>query len=55
MPSADVEKSLREDIERHIAGRLGGLQEEVARLRGQLTEALDRLAAMAEEAARPGW
>nr|MDQ3806417.1 hypothetical protein [Acidobacteriota bacterium] len=43
MPSGDLEKSLRADIESYVAGRLSGLQEEVARLQSQFNEAFTRL------------
>ncbi len=43
VPSGDLEKSLREDIESYVAGRLSGLQEEVARLQSQFNEAFTRL------------
>lgn len=43
MPSGDLEKSLRDDIESYVAGRLSGLQEEVARLQSQFNEAFTRL------------
>ncbi len=41
--SGDLEQSLRADIEGYINGRLGGLQEEIARLQSQLNEAFTRL------------
>ena len=43
MSSGDLEKSLRDDIENYVQSRLGGLQEEVARLQSQLNEAFTRL------------
>ncbi|MCA1592138.1 MAG: GAF domain-containing protein [Acidobacteria bacterium] len=43
MSSGDLEKSLRDDIEAYVQGRIGGLQDEVARLQSQLNEAFTRL------------
>ena len=43
MSSVDLEKSLRAEIEGYINGRLGGLQDEVARLQSQINEAFTRL------------
>ena len=43
MPSGDLEKSLRADVESFVSGRMSGLQEEVARLQSQFNEAFTRL------------
>ena len=43
MSSGDLEQSLRADIDSYVNGRLGGLQEEVARLQSQFNEAFTRL------------
>jgi hypothetical protein len=43
VPSGDLEKSLRADIDSYVSGRLSGLQEEVARLQSQFNEAFTRL------------
>jgi hypothetical protein len=49
-----LEQSLRDDIERYMAGRLSGLQEEVARLQSQFNEAFNRLLETMDAAARSG-
>ena len=43
MVSAQLEESLRRDIESYIEGRLGGIQQEIAALQSQLNESLSRL------------
>lgn len=43
MVSGELEKSLRDEVEGYINGRLNGLQEEIARLQSQINEALTRL------------
>ena len=43
MASRDIEKSLREDIEGYVEGRLAGLRDEIARLQDQLNQAFARL------------
>jgi hypothetical protein len=52
VPSGDLEKSLRADIESYVAGRLSGLQEEVARLQSQFNEAFTRLLERMDEEAQ---
>lgn len=54
MSSRDLEKSLREDLERHMSERLSGLQEEVARLQSQFNESFNRLLERMDSAAQPG-
>jgi len=49
--SGDLEKSLRADIESYVSNRLGGLKEEVERLRNQLNDALTRLSERMDEPA----
>jgi outer membrane biosynthesis protein TonB len=44
-----LEKSLRADIEAYLKSRMGGLKEEVERLRGQFDEALARLSERIDE------
>lgn len=44
MSSEDLDKSLRDEVNRHIDLRLHDMQEEIARLRGQVNEAFTRLA-----------
>ncbi|MBC7932850.1 MAG: GAF domain-containing protein [Rubrivivax sp.] len=51
MSTGDLEKSLRDDIESHIGGRLGGLEEEVERLQSQINESLTRLRERMKDAA----
>ena len=51
MSSGDLEKSLRADIESYVSSRLGGLKEEVERLRNQLNDALTRLSERMDEPA----
>lgn len=51
MSTGDLEKSLRADIESHLGGRLGGLEEEVERLHSQINEALTRLRERMKDAA----
>jgi len=41
--SEDLDQSLRASVDEYLNGRLGGLQEEIARLQSQLNEALTRL------------
>ncbi len=43
MVSEELEKSLRAEVESYIGSRLGGLQEEIARLQSQVNEAFTRL------------
>ena len=43
MVSAQLEDSLRRDIESYIEGRLGGIKQEVAALQSQLNESLSQL------------
>ena len=43
MPSRDLEKSLREEIEGYVEGRLTTLRDEVARLQDQVNQAFARL------------
>ncbi|MDQ3649285.1 MAG: hypothetical protein M3458_03190 [Acidobacteriota bacterium] len=43
MGSEDLDQSLRASVDEYLNGRLGGLQEEIARLQSQLNEALTRL------------
>jgi hypothetical protein len=52
--SRDLEKSLREDLERYTSERLSGLQEEVARLQSQFNESFNRLLERMDAAAQPG-
>ena len=51
MPSVDLEKSLRADVESYVAQRTSGLKEELERLRAQLNEALARMSERLEEPA----
>jgi hypothetical protein len=41
--SGELEKSLRDEVDKYINSRLSELQEEVARIQGQLNEAFERL------------
>lgn len=43
MVSAQLEESLRRDIESYIEGRLGGIKQEIAALQSQLNESLSQL------------
>ena len=43
MVSAQLEDSLRRDIESYIEGRLGGIKQEIAALQSQLNESLSQL------------
>ncbi|HEX8143967.1 MAG TPA: hypothetical protein VF553_15315 [Pyrinomonadaceae bacterium] len=43
MVSEELEKSLRAELNEHINSRLGGIQEEVARLQSQVNEAFTRV------------
>jgi hypothetical protein len=52
--SRDLEKSLREDLERYMSERLSGLQEEVARLQSQFNESFNRLLERMDAVAQPG-
>ncbi|HEX8190329.1 MAG TPA: GAF domain-containing protein [Pyrinomonadaceae bacterium] len=54
MPSVDLEKSLRADVESYVAQRTSGLKEELERLRAQLNEALARMGERLEEPAAEG-
>jgi hypothetical protein len=54
VPSGDLEKSLRDDIERYLTGRLSGLQEELTRLQTQFNEAFGRLLEQTRAAQQPG-
>jgi len=52
--SRDLEKSLREDLDRYVSERLSGLQEEVARLQSQFNEAFNRLLERMDAATQTG-
>ena len=54
MPSVDLEKSLRADVESYVAKRTSGLKDELERLRAQLNEALGRMSERLEEPAAEG-
>ena len=54
MPSVDLEKSLRADIESYVSQRMSGLKEELGRLRAQLDEALTRIGQRLEEPSAEG-
>ena len=54
MPSVDLEKSLRADVESYVSQRTAGLKEELERLRAQLNEALARMSERLEEPAAEG-
>ena len=51
MPSVDLEKSLRADVESYVGQRTSGLKEELERLRGQLNDAFARLGERLDEPA----
>jgi hypothetical protein len=54
VPSVDLEKSLRADVESYVAKRTSGLKDELERLRAQLNEALARMGERLEEPAAEG-
>lgn len=54
MSNRDLEKSLREEIEQYVQGRLRELQEEVARLQSQFNEAFNSLLERMDTASQPG-
>ncbi len=54
MPSVDLEKSLRADVESYVSQRTSGLKEELERLRAQLNDALSRMGERLEEPAAEG-
>ena len=51
--SGELEKSLRDAVDEYINSRLGGLQQEIARLQSQVNEAFTQLAERAGGAADP--
>ncbi len=51
MPSVDLEKSLRADVESYVSQRTSGLKEELERLRAQLNDALSRMGERLDEPA----
>lgn len=51
MPSVDLEKSLRADVESYVSQRTSGLKEELERLRAQLNDAFSRMGERLEEPA----
>jgi len=54
VPSVDLEKSLRADVESYVSQRTSGLKDELERLRTQLNEALSRMSDRLEEPAAEG-
>ncbi|HEX8352807.1 MAG TPA: hypothetical protein VF611_07910, partial [Pyrinomonadaceae bacterium] len=54
MPSVDLEKSLRADVESYVSQRTSGLKDELERLRTQLNDALSRMGERLEEPAAEG-
>jgi hypothetical protein len=54
VPSVDLEKSLRADVESYVSQRTAGLKDELERLREQLNEALARMGERLEEPATEG-
>lgn len=52
MPSEELEKSLRADIDNYVNSRLSGLQEEIKSLQQQLNESFTRLSERAKSSAQ---